>query len=259
MLAQLTRAERALAQAETMSELLDLRSMAAGMQALAAAQGAAETAQAAKLFQLRIERKAGAWLSQHIKRGRKSDDELTLDQLEIDHNASARWQLIASVPDERFAAWVDERMARGQELTAGGLRMYARHISNGGNPETLHVSASTQLARSSIWLVPPDGRCALEGYRIRCAGPLTGQHIINKSKSRGNDAVRAVLVSCPDELMAQVCYQHNVGRMADTPDAVRILLLQKVYRYGWQHMRDFINALPWKVQPPELTLERLLA
>ena len=38
-------------------------------------------------------------------------------------------------------------------------------------------------------------RCALEGYVIPCHGNLTGGHILNKSKVRGNKEGRAILVA----------------------------------------------------------------
>jgi hypothetical protein len=110
-----------------------------------------------------------------------------------------------------------------------------------------------------LWLVPPLGVCCLEGYKIECHGRLTGQHILNKSKARGNPAVRAILVACPDEIMAQVCEAHNISRVADERQAQRILLTQKIYRFGYPHMAAWFDALPWKVLSERFTLEGILA
>jgi hypothetical protein len=109
-----------------------------------------------------------------------------------------------------------------------------------------------------IYLIPPQGVCALRGFEVPCSGRMTGQHILNKSKARGNEEVRAILASCPEEVMAQVCETHNVGRWADSKQAQRILLLQNIYRFGWVRMANFFDGLPWKVPHPELTLEALL-
>jgi hypothetical protein len=111
---------------------------------------------------------------------------------------------------------------------------------------------------NGIFLVPPQWTCALSGYKVACSGPATRQHILNKSKARGNEEVRAILVACPEEIMAWVCAAHNVDRWADEKDAQRILLLQNVYRFGWRRMKDFFDGLPWKVRHPELTLEGIL-
>lgn len=109
-----------------------------------------------------------------------------------------------------------------------------------------------------LYLQAPLGECALAGYRVECAGPLTGQHILNKSKARGNAEVRAILARCPEEVMAEVCAAHNVDRWADQKDAQRILLLQNIYRFGWRRMKDFFDGLPWKVRHQDLTLEGIL-
>lgn len=108
--------------------------------------------------------------------------------------------------------------------------------------------------------IDPD-RCALEGFIIRCNdGELQGHHIINKSKTLGNKEGRAILAACPDEIMAQVCYAHNVDRLADSRAAAKILLLQKIYEHGWSHMKEWFDVFlaTFKVHPTELELERLL-
>jgi len=253
-LAQISKAEQALAKADDIIDILDLRSMAKAVEVVALAEGFADVAQHAKIFQLKAERKAGGWLSENISPGRPKTSQagrIKLEDLEIDHNQSSRWQLMASVPKEKFNGWLDERVAKGQEVTAGGLRNYARNIQ--GKP----VMGRTT---SGIYLLNPTG-CALIGYAIRCDGPPTGGHIINKSKTMGNAEGRAILAACPDEIMAYQCYQHNVSRWADTPEAVKIMLLQKIYQYGFWHMSEWFRQFlaTFKVHPTDLELERLIS
>jgi len=254
-LALISEADHRLQAATEIVELMDLRAMAKAAEAAAAALGLADVAQHAKVFQLRAERKAGEWLSTHVRRGPLTDKThsgfISLDQLEIDDHASARWQAIARMPEEKFQGYIDEHLARGWEVTAGGLRSYARNL-NGDRP------APSGRLPQGYWLKPPDGVCALAGFRVPCSGRLERHHILNKSKSRGSDEVRAVLASCPPEIMADVCEAHNVDRWADAKDAQRILLLQAVYRFGYSHMSEFLRSLPWKVPQADLTLEALL-
>ena len=113
---------------------------------------------------------------------------------------------------------------------------------------------------SGIYLLNPKG-CCLIGYGIRCDGPPTGGHILNKSKVRGNPEGRAILAACPDEIMTNQCYQHNVSRFADTPEAVKIMLLQKIYEHGYLHMAEWFDVFlaTFKVHPTHLELERLIS
>lgn len=231
-LAQISVAEQALARASDIVDILDLRTTAKAIEAIAVAEGFGEIAQHAKIFQIKAERKAGFWIGENIRPGKPSQDgRVRLQDLDVSYNQSSRWQLMASVPEEKFNGWLDERVAKEQEVTAGGLRNYARNIS--GKPI---VGRTT----SGIYLLNPTG-CALIGYAIRCDGPPTGGHIINKSKTVGNDEGRAMLAACPDEIMAIQCYQHNVGRMGDTPEAVKIMLLQKIFEFGYLHMEEWFE------------------
>lgn len=84
---------------------------------------------------------------------------------------------------------------------------------------------------------------------------------MNRSKCRGNKKAIAILKTCPPEIMSAQCLAHNVSRFADTPEAVRILLLQKIYEYGYIHMADWFEAFlfTFKVHPIDLELERLIS
>jgi len=110
--------------------------------------------------------------------------------------------------------------------------------------------------------------CSLEGYIIPCSGRLTGGHILHKSDAAGNAEGRAILVAQAKifmetgkaEIMAWQCVAHNVNRYANSPEAKRIQLLQKIYVYGWAHMKEWFEMFlaTYKVRPTELELERLL-
>lgn len=251
-LAQISKAEQALARADDIIAMIDLRTKAKAIEVIAIAEGYGEIAQQAKIFQLKAERKAGGWLSDNMTVGRKRSHDATvsLNDLQISKSQSSRWQLIATVPDNKFQTWLDEKLSVGQEITAGGLRMYAKNIQ--GNPQT-------NPNVKGILLVPKG--CALSGFKIRCVGDLQGHHIINKGNTRGNPEGRSILTACPPEIMALVCYAHNVGRLADTPTARKILLLQKIYQFDWFHMKEWFDVFlaTFKRYPTELELERLLS
>jgi len=248
---RLSKAEQALAEASDILDILELRSKAKAIEVIAAAEQLGELAQKAKVFQLKAERKAGLWLQENIKPGRPSQDgKVTLNDLQISYNDSSRWQLMAKIPEDKFYAWLDERLAKGHEITAGGLRAYARNL--------LGEKVTAPNTPGYIMLNPPG--CALRGFKVKCDGPIQGGHIIHKDKARGNPEARAILAACPDEIMAPQCMAHNVGRIANSREAMRIQLLQKVYQYGWSHMKEWFEMFlsTYKVRPVELELERLL-
>lgn len=134
-LAQINKAEAALANASDIVDILDLRTMAKAVEVVALAESFGDVAQSAKIFQLKAERKAGSWLDGNIQHGGNSKSRhVTLDDIEISKSQSSRWQLMATVDEERFNDWIDDKLARGYEITAGGLREYARNIL--GRPPT---------------------------------------------------------------------------------------------------------------------------
>jgi len=102
---------------------------------------------------------------------------------------------------------------------------------------------------SGVYLLNPTG-CALVGYGPKCYGRLTGGHIINKSKVGGNKEGRAILIAQAKlfietgvaEIMTLQCVAHNVDRWADESEAVKIMLLQKIYEFGYIHMEDWFEV-----------------
>ena len=152
-IAQISAARRALTEANDIYAVLDVRGMAVAAVAFFEAQNAGEAATIAKEVQLRAERKAGQMLAVMPKNeggrmnGRDSlggnivlppSDAPTLDDLDISKMESYRWQLEAEVPEDRFEEYIDEKKAKGYELTAGGLIQIAKalrgvHVSDGSN------------------------------------------------------------------------------------------------------------------------------
>lgn len=251
-LALIAAAENALEQAQSIEEVLDLRDKAQAFATLARlAEAHFELEQRATLLRIRAERKAGELLPSIIQHGGDPRSRATtLDGIGLTKSQSYRWQTIASIPEPKFNAWLDEKMAAGHDLSTAGLIRYAQNLSPNGHMPGVSLNLIT--------LNPGRHICALRGYLIACAGNLQGHHIIPKQWARGNEDVRALLAECPDEIMAHVCEAHNVGKYADAPEARRILLLQKVWAYGLAHMRQFLADLPWKVPAYERTLEGIL-
>lgn len=121
---------------------------------------------------------------------------------------------------------------------------------------------------SGVYLLNPQG-CALVGYGPKCYGRLTGGHLINKSKVGGNKEGRAILVAQAKlfvetgiaEIMTLQCVAHNVNRWADEPEAVKIMLLQKIYEFGYLRMAEWFDIFlaTFDVHPIDLELARLLS
>lgn len=248
----LDRTERALADASDWWDLIDVRADAKALQVMAMALNMGDAAQAAKVVQIKAERKAGAWLAEYVRPGRPGEtcqpDRVFLEELEITASTSSRWQLLAEVPDDKFSGWIDERLASGAEITAGGLRNYARALKGqpqvGGRP-------------SGAILLNPTDACALSGYMIRCDGPPTHEHIVRRGLGQGNDAVHHYLDA--EENITYTCVAHNVGRYSDNYGARRIMVLQQIYKYGLDRIRSYYAGIPWKVPNDEYTIERMLA
>lgn len=253
-LAELTRADEALARAEDIVEVLQIRDIARAIETLIhAIEAGYELEQKATIFRLKAERKAGAWLADNIRPGNPQlsiERTISLGDIGISRWQSHRWQAYATLSETRFHGWIDDALAQGHDVSGAGLLRYAQNAQ----AKDEHRPRSTAL-----YLLPPTNVCALQGYIIRCQGPLTGQHILNKSKARGNKEIRAILASCPPEVMANVCQEgHNISRWADTKEAQKILLLQKIHEFGWAHMKTFFDDLPWKIPHHDMTLEALL-
>lgn len=145
---EISLAEQALSRANDIHEMMELRDKAAALVLFANAQGFKEAAQKAKIFQLRAERKAGQWLAEHVSHdggNPQLSQDVTVLPEGIDRMESSRWQLEASLPEEKFNAWIDQNLANGWEISAAGLRKVAANKT--------HVSFNTG---ESEWYTPPE-------------------------------------------------------------------------------------------------------
>jgi hypothetical protein len=161
-LAQIDKAERMLECADEIADVITLRNMAAAVHVAAAAQGFKDAAQKAKVFQLKAERKAGAWLRENVahqggEHTHRQDGGVPIGALPegVDEHESRRWQLEAAVPEEKFHEWLDDIQAKGWEITAGGLQSYAKNIikqEEGGDEGTpvTEEQADTNLVLAMI-------------------------------------------------------------------------------------------------------------
>ena len=150
-IANINEAERRLSIANDIHEMIELRDAAAAYELMANARGFKEAAQNAKIFQLKAERKAGAWLAENVKPGNPQlfQDGINSQLPEgIDAHESHRWQIEASLPEERFNSWIDESLANGWEISAGGLRRIASNYAgkHDDDPRGRKVAAFVKLA-----------------------------------------------------------------------------------------------------------------
>lgn len=254
-LQEISKAEQWLERAEDIVDILEVRDKMRGIEALLTiADRGFELQQKATIIRLKAERKAGTWLKDHLSRGRPTKrfqaETFSLNGLHISKAQSSRWQLIASVPHEKFNGWIDEHVSRGWEISAAGLRRYARNL----DPSYIFAPSGTS---GGIYLVPPEGVCSLQGFKIRCDGPPTTEHIIARGKARGGSQDLRDYLNLSMNL-TMTCYSHNVGKLADTSEARCILILQKVHAHGLAAVKRYLDEIPWKVPTPEFTLEAIL-
>ncbi|MEX2142602.1 MAG: hypothetical protein WD894_25335 [Pirellulales bacterium] len=132
-LAVLGEAHRALAQAQTVEEVKELRDRAEAARTYAqrAMLGLEKQNQCAA-YKLSCERKAGLLLMElNVHGGRpakekRSQDATVLADLGINKSQSSRWQREARVPEELFELYVAKAQEEGKEVTAAGLLRVAR-------------------------------------------------------------------------------------------------------------------------------------
>lgn len=134
-LIKIDEAKQALAEANSISTVLEIRNRAMAASAYAQAKGFREAADVAKEAQLRAERRAGEFLADGIQRGgdRKSklhdatlNNSVKLEDIGIEKTQSSRWQSIASIPEDKFEHFIAERRNDGKELTQTGLLQFAK-------------------------------------------------------------------------------------------------------------------------------------
>lgn len=131
-IAKLSLARRALIEAKSLNEVLDVCDMAAAIRAFVKAAGESLQVQnAACDLRLSAERKAGEMLAEmeNAKTGPKLGNTMlpnSLDDLGITKMQSSRWQLAAKLPGEDYAAIVANCNATRSELTQSAVLKAAR-------------------------------------------------------------------------------------------------------------------------------------
>jgi len=124
ILTNISKAKQFLAEAITLTEILEIRDAAVAAQAYATAKNADEASQLAVEIKLRAERKAGEFLRDdpNIGSGKGS----TLEPLGIDKKESHRWQRIANIPEDRF----EEYLANATKRTQSALLLEAARMQH---------------------------------------------------------------------------------------------------------------------------------
>jgi len=136
---QLDDTRRRLSEAQSLSEVKNLRDLAAAAKKFAkdANLGLQFQNEAAEI-KLAAERKAGEMLAAlHLRGGdrksRKRIDAIQLADLGIDYNQSFRWQLEASASDVEFEEYITEIRKKGAELTTQGFLRYIKKLRHDGH------------------------------------------------------------------------------------------------------------------------------
>ena len=135
-LTTLSKAATMLAEAKTIQEILHVRNLAQRAADFAkAAKMGLGASNSAKRIELDARRKAGETIRVMKERGelREGKPKLShagivssLDDLGLTLNESSRYQAEATIPEEKYQAWVVETCDGGEELSAAGLRTLCR-------------------------------------------------------------------------------------------------------------------------------------
>jgi N6-adenosine-specific RNA methylase IME4 len=140
-LALLDQARHAIATAESMDEVKDIRDKAEAARKYAeSASLGLEAQNYAAEVKLRAERKAGELIAQlklhgGDRRSNDSDDRVTLEELGISKDQSSRWQLIARLPEKAFERHILGVKESATELTTSSVVKLARQLSPRKNPK----------------------------------------------------------------------------------------------------------------------------
>lgn len=157
----LTAMRRALAEAETLPEITSLIERAEVIRVAARKAGAmAEVQNDAAAYKLDAERKAGQMLAEmDIRPGRAgaigdtaSPKAPKLADVGVSKQQSARWQQIASIPDEEFEEFKAEARAKGEITEAGALRL-ARQTTKAAKVERIASAPVAELPQDVTYPV----------------------------------------------------------------------------------------------------------
>ena len=126
---------------------------------------------------LRAERRLGGRLSEMKLRGgdRRSHrkGQVSLRELGIDKNQSARWQQEASVPDELFTDYLARARNHGQEISSAALLRLAKQIRQGCGINRVRMAEASESLKAS-W--------SKERWSSQAA-PLQASEIVTEGKN----------------------------------------------------------------------------
>jgi len=192
-LAKISQARRALAEASTLQDVLQIRDQAEALRVYVKAVGDGLDAQnAAAEFKLRAERKAGEMLAAMEKHN--GDPWLhhatRLEDLGIEKTQSCRWQREAKVPESDFEAYIASCRDEGREVTQSGLLKIANgsHVSlNSGENEWYTPPEILDAARSTMGSIDLDpASCETAQANVRAKRYYTIEDDGLSKKWRGN-------------------------------------------------------------------------
>jgi N6-adenosine-specific RNA methylase IME4 len=210
ILANISHADRLLAEASTVEEVINVADAADAARIYAKRAGmAVPLINKATTIKLQAERKAGNLLRgmQKARGGRgKTNDPTSLVSLGITGKQSSRWQRAAVVPEESFRAYVEEANQSGKEITTAGLLKLANACApkNGAKPAENIEGICTDLGElinrgdkfGTIYADPP-WRYQNQGTRAS-----TGNHYA------GDMSVDEICAMPVPELCADKCHLH---------------------------------------------------
>lgn len=157
---EINRAKSALAKAQSIHEVLEIKSSAMAMALLADARGAKETAIIAKEIELRSARKAGDFLQDIQRRspmfaGGEAEPSTvykeTLNASGVGRTTAWRWQQLADLPDEEFEAYIAKGHEKDHELSTRGAVSVARRYKRDRKQER-ERKAIIEKAEPQQWL-----------------------------------------------------------------------------------------------------------
>lgn len=164
-LTEITAARKALARAQDIYSVLEIRDVAKAAAVFAEAHDAGDAANEAKEVQLRAERKAGGFYAQMERgagpgRGKKisqggqsfSEYREALETTGTPQRTAHRWQKLAEIPDDKFEGYVEKKRGEGAELTQAGALRLAGQLHK---PEPVETPALPDSKYRTIVIDPP--------------------------------------------------------------------------------------------------------
>lgn len=148
VLANITQADRLLAEAKTVGDAIGVADVAESARIFAKrANMALPLVNKATEIKLRAERRAGELL-RGMEKARRHVNCSSLPQLGITRTQSSRWQRASVVPEEKFAAYVEQANETGREITTSGLLKLANVEApkNGARPAHGDTGICTDLS-----------------------------------------------------------------------------------------------------------------